>query len=70
MRDIESLIVESIDPEGPFGAKEAGEGPLLPAIPAIANAIYDAVGVRMFKSPFLPEQILEAISPQYPFGRW
>jgi xanthine dehydrogenase molybdopterin-binding subunit B len=42
-----SLIIESLDPEGPYGAKEAGEGPLHPSIPAIANAIYDAVGVRM-----------------------
>src|SRR5690606_25453830 len=42
--DLEALIVESHDPEGPLGAKEAGEGPLHPSIPAIANAIYDAVG--------------------------
>ena len=40
--ELESLIIESIDPEGPYGAKEAGEGPLHPSIPAIANAIYDA----------------------------
>ena len=45
--ELESLIVESMDPEGPYGAKEAGEGPLHPAIPAIANAIYDAVGIRL-----------------------
>jgi CO/xanthine dehydrogenase Mo-binding subunit len=45
--ELESLIIESLDPEGPYGAKEAGEGPLHPSIPAIANAIYDAVGVRM-----------------------
>ena len=45
--ELESLIVESLDPEGPYGAKEAGEGPLHPSIPAIANAIYDAVGVRI-----------------------
>ncbi len=50
--ELESLIVESIDPEGPYGAKEAGEGPLHPSIPAIANAIYDAVGVRMTRLPF------------------
>ncbi|MBW3656256.1 MAG: xanthine dehydrogenase family protein molybdopterin-binding subunit, partial [Gemmatimonadetes bacterium] len=41
--ELRALIVESIDPEGPYGAKEAGEGPLHPSIPAIANAIYDAV---------------------------
>jgi 4-hydroxybenzoyl-CoA reductase subunit alpha len=50
--DLEALIVESIDPEGPYGAKEAGEGPLHSTIPAIANAIYDAVGVRMTRLPF------------------
>ena len=62
--DIQSLIVESIDPTGPFGAKEAGEGPLHPAIPAIANAIYDAVGVRMRTMPFTPERVLAAIREQ------
>jgi len=51
------LIVESIDPEGPYGAKEAGEGPLHPSIPAIANAIYDAVGVRMDRLPFSPPNV-------------
>lgn len=50
--ELESFIVESNDPEGPYGAKEAGEGPLHPSIPAIANAIYDAVGVRMDRLPF------------------
>jgi 4-hydroxybenzoyl-CoA reductase alpha subunit len=59
--EIESIIVESIDPEGPFGAKEAGEGPLHAAIPAIANAIYHAIGVRMDTTPFTPEKILKAL---------
>ena len=59
--EIESFIVESIDPEGPFGAKEASEGSLAAAIPAIANAIYDAVGVRLRESPFTPERVLAAI---------
>ena len=54
-------IVETIDPEGPYGAKEAGEGPLHPAIPAIANAIYDAVGIRLREMPFTPERVLAAI---------
>ncbi len=58
---LESLIVESIDPEGPYGAKEAGEGPLHPSIPAIANAIYDAVGVRMNSLPFSPPRVWRAI---------
>jgi 4-hydroxybenzoyl-CoA reductase subunit alpha len=55
--ELEALIVESIDPEGPYGAKEAGEGPLHPSIPAIANAIYDAVGVRMDALPFSPPRV-------------
>ncbi|MDR3746900.1 MAG: molybdopterin-dependent oxidoreductase [Acidobacteriota bacterium] len=59
--DIECIIVESIDPEGPFGAKEAGEGSLAATIPAISNAIYDAVGVRLRESPFTPERILAAL---------
>jgi 4-hydroxybenzoyl-CoA reductase subunit alpha len=59
--EIESFIVESIDPEGPFGAKEASEGSLAAAIPAISNAIYDAVGVRLRECPFSPERVLSAI---------
>ena len=59
--EIESIIVETIDPEGPFGAKEAGEGPLHAAIPAIANAIYNAIGIRMDATPFTPEKILKAL---------
>ncbi|HEV2341453.1 MAG TPA: 4-hydroxybenzoyl-CoA reductase subunit alpha [Candidatus Acidoferrales bacterium] len=59
--EIESIIVESHDPEGPFGAKEAGEGSLAATIPAIANAIYDAVGVRINSIPITPEKILEAL---------
>ncbi len=59
--ELEALIVESIDPEGPYGAKEAGEGPLHPSIPAIANAIYDAVGVRMDRLPFSPPRMWRAI---------
>jgi CO/xanthine dehydrogenase Mo-binding subunit len=59
--ELHSLIVESIDPEGPYGAKEAGEGPLHPSIPAIANAIYDAVGVRIDTLPFFPAKVLHAL---------
>ena len=58
---MESLIIESLDPEGPYGAKEAGEGPLHPSIPAIANAIYDAVGVRMDAMPFSPPNVWRAL---------
>ena len=59
--DIEALIVESIDPEGPYGAKEAGEGPLHSVIPAIANAVHDAVGIRLRHLPFTPGKVLEAL---------
>jgi CO/xanthine dehydrogenase Mo-binding subunit len=59
--ELEALIVESIDPEGPYGAKEAGEGPLHPSIPAIANAIYDAIGVRMDRLPFSPPRMWRAV---------
>jgi CO/xanthine dehydrogenase Mo-binding subunit len=59
--EMESLIVESLDPEGPYGAKEAGEGPLHPSIPAIANGIHDAVGVRMDRLPFSPPRVWRAI---------
>lgn len=59
--EMESLIVESIDPEGPYGAKEAGEGPLHPSIPAIANAIHDAVGIRMDRLPFSPPRVWRAL---------
>jgi 4-hydroxybenzoyl-CoA reductase subunit alpha len=59
--DLHALIVESVDPEGPYGAKEAGEGPLHPSIPAIANAIYDAVGIRMDSLPFSPPRVWRAL---------
>jgi 4-hydroxybenzoyl-CoA reductase alpha subunit len=56
---IHTHIIESHDPEGPFGAKECGEGALHPVIPAITNAIFDAVGVRVTKLPITPELILQ-----------
>jgi len=58
---IDCIIVESNDPEGPFGAKEAGEGSLAATIPAVANAIYDAVGVRITSLPITPEKVLAAL---------
>jgi 4-hydroxybenzoyl-CoA reductase subunit alpha len=60
--EIDCSIVESVDPEGPYGAKEAGEGSLAAAIPAIANAIFDAVGVRLYETPFTPDKVLKALS--------
>jgi len=60
--DISSNIIETMDPEGPFGAKESGEGAIHPVIPAIANAVYNAVGVRITKLPICAEDILTKIS--------
>ena len=67
--ELESLIIESIDPEGPYGAKEAGEGPLHPSIPAIANAIYDAVGIRMDRLPFSPPAVWRQIEAARAAGK-
>lgn len=62
MPEIETVLVENPDPRGPFGAKEVGQGPLLPIIPAVANAVYDAVGVRVDESPVTPEKIVKALA--------
>lgn len=59
--EIEPFAVESRDPEGPYGAKEAGEGPLHSSIPAVANAVFDAVGVRVDELPIRPERVLAAL---------
>ena len=59
--DIVTNIIETIDPEGPFGAKETGEGALHPVLPAVANAIYDAIGVRVTRLPISPEYILQLL---------
>ena len=56
-----SKAVESYEPRGPFGAKEVGEGSMLPVLGAIANAIHDATGVWMTKLPITPERILKAL---------
>ncbi len=58
---ITSLEVETDDPEGPFGAKESGEGTQLAPAPAIINAIYDAIGVRFKSLPVTPDKVLEAL---------
>jgi len=59
--EIETILVETNDPEGPYGAKEAGQGPLLPVVPAVANAVYDAIGVRIHEIPITPDKILRAL---------
>ncbi len=61
MCDVEILLVEHPDPSGPFGAKEVGQGPMLAVMPAIANAVYDAVGVRIDEIPITPDKILRAL---------
>jgi 4-hydroxybenzoyl-CoA reductase alpha subunit len=62
--ELRALIVESLDPEGPYGAKEAGEGPLHPVLPAISNAVHDAVGIRLKHLPFTPARVLSALTDQ------
>jgi 4-hydroxybenzoyl-CoA reductase subunit alpha len=61
MPEIDTILVEDPDPNCPFGAKEAGQGPLLPVMPAVANAIFDAVGVRIDELPITPEKVLRAL---------
>jgi xanthine dehydrogenase molybdenum-binding subunit len=58
---IEVIVLETADKEGPFGAKGIGEPGCVPTAPAIANAIYDAVGVRIKHLPITPEKVLAAI---------
>lgn len=58
---LDAAIVESGDPNGPYGAKEAGEGPLHAAIPAIANALHDACGIRVRELPFFPHKVLKLL---------
>jgi 4-hydroxybenzoyl-CoA reductase alpha subunit len=61
MPDVETFIVETIDPEGPYGAKEAGQGPLLPVPPALCSAVHDALGVWIDEIPITPEKVVEAM---------
>ena len=61
MPEVDTVLIEDPDPNCPFGAKEAGQGPLLPVMPAVANAIYDAVGVRIDELPITPDKILRAL---------
>jgi len=65
MPPVESILVETLDPEGPYGAKECGQGPLLPVIPAVANALFDALGVRIDEVPITPEKVVAALEGRY-----
>ena len=59
--EIDFVPCGSVDNEGPFGAKEVGEGALAPFNPSVANAIYDAVGVRMQSLPITPDKVLKEL---------
>lgn len=61
MPNVDCIIVESNEPAGPFGAKEVGEGAILPTIPAILNAVYDAIGVSIPELPLTPERVFMAL---------
>ena len=58
---VRTILVETFEPSGPFGAKSIAEIGINGPLPAIANAIYDACGVRMKKAPFTPERVLAAL---------
>ncbi len=58
---IESIIVEVPQDDGPWGARGVGEHSMVPTIPAIANAIFDATGVRVGSPPYLPEKVYLAL---------
>jgi 4-hydroxybenzoyl-CoA reductase alpha subunit len=62
MPEIFTDLIEHPDPAGPFGAKEVGQGPLLPIMPAVANAVFDAIGVRIDEVPITPDKILRALA--------
>jgi 4-hydroxybenzoyl-CoA reductase subunit alpha len=61
MPEIESILIETVDPEGPFGAKGIGESTQIPTVPAIANAIYDAIGVRFKDLPITPDKVFNSL---------
>lgn len=62
MPKIKVIMLElAPDPKGPFGAKGVGEDPIVPIAPAIANAVYDAIGVRIREIPITPEKVLQAL---------
>jgi 4-hydroxybenzoyl-CoA reductase subunit alpha len=61
MPHLEAIIIESDEPHGPYGAKEVGEGAIMPVIPSILNAIYDATGVRIEELPITPERVVAAL---------
>lgn len=69
MPAVDTIIVESNEPNGPFGAKEVGEGAIMPTIPAILNAVHDAIGVRINELPLSPERVFWAIKDKSKKGK-
>jgi CO/xanthine dehydrogenase Mo-binding subunit len=65
MPPVDSILVETLDPEGPYGAKECGQGPLLPVIPAVTNALRDALGIDVDEVPISPEKVMAALEARY-----
>ena len=61
MPEVETFLVETVDLEGPYGAKEVGQGPLLPVIPAVASAVHDALDVWVDEVPITPDKIMRAL---------
>jgi len=59
--DVENIVLESGDGLGPFGAKGVGEPSMVSIAPAIANAVCDALSVRVFDLPLIPEKIVKAL---------
>jgi len=64
MPAVDHIIVETIDPNGPFGAKEVGEGPIVCTMQAIANAVSDAIGAQIKEMPLSPWRVLRHIEPR------
>jgi len=62
MPDIAVRLIESVDPEGPFGAKGLGESGVIPVAAAVANAVRDAIGVRITELPLTPERVRDAMT--------
>ncbi|MDY7038657.1 MAG: molybdopterin cofactor-binding domain-containing protein, partial [Thermodesulfobacteriota bacterium] len=61
MPNVDCIIIESNEPRGPYGAKEVGEGAILPTIPAILNAVHNATGMKIDELPLIPERVYMAI---------
>jgi CO/xanthine dehydrogenase Mo-binding subunit len=68
LQDQETFLVEALHKDGPFGAKGLGEATMIPVAPAIANAVYNAVGLRFKDLPLEPHRILDLLSKRERFG--